>query len=406
MPTFLDTGKNYKWFVPTNVIFGSGAINQLADNLPECTNILIVTSNGQSAKKSGALDKVIAQLQDMVAGEDEKGNEVKIEYTIFNEIEPNPLKDTVMRGAQVAREKGCDLVLAIGGGSVMDAAKAICVMATNDGDLWDYVAFGTGKKQEPEYLGLPLVCITLTSGTGSESDTGAVITNPETNEKTAFFGEFPMLAICDPDLTKSVNPQFTAFQGFDALFHSTEVFIANSANLASDMVAKEAIRNIGGFLARAVKDGNDQEARERVAFASSLSSFSMNFGTCTSEHSLEHALSAYHQALPHGAGLIMISVAYYTHFIEKGCCPDRFVKMAKLLGNKDASEPMDFVAELKKLQEDCGVADLKMSDYGIQPDEFEKMAKNAMDCMGLLFPYDRVQLSVEDCVKIYQQSYK
>ena len=406
MPTFLDTGKNYKWFVPTNIIFGSGAINQLADNLPECTNILIVTSNGQSAQKSGALDKVIAQLQGMIAGVDEEGNKVKIEYTIFNEIEPNPLKDTVMRGAQVAREKGCDLVLAIGGGSVMDAAKAICIMATNDGDLWDYVTFGTGKKQWIEYLGLPLVCITLTSGTGSESDTGAVITNPETNEKTAFFGDFPILAICDPDLTKSVNPQFTAFQGFDALFHSTETFIANNANLASDMVAKEAIRNIGGFLARAVKDGNDQEARERVAFASSLSSFSMNFGGCTSEHSLEHALSAYHQSLPHGAGLIMISVAYYTHFIEKSVCPERFVKMAKLLGNKEASEPMDFITELKKLQEACGVADLKMSDYGIQPDEFEKMAKNAMDCMGFLFGLDRAQLSFDDCVKIYKQSYK
>lgn len=395
MPTFLETKKNYNWFIPTNIVFGSGAINQLASNMPFCEKVLIATSNGESAKKSGALDKVIQQLKFL-----------SIEYIIFSEIEANPLKNTVMKGAKFARDNGCDGVIAIGGGSVMDASKAICAMATNEGDLWDYVQLGTGKGKEMENPSLPLVCITLTSGTGSESDTGAVITNPDTNEKTAFFGDFPLLAICDPDLTKTVNPKFTAYQGFDALFHSVEVFIANTANLASDMVAKEAIKNIGGFLARAVKDGNDQEARERVAFASSLSSFAMNVGTCTSEHSLEHALSAYHQNLPHGAGLIMISVAYYTHFIEKGCCPDRFIKLAKMLGNKQATQPIDFIIELKRLQKECGVDDLKMSDYGIKPEEFTTMAQNAMDCMGLLFPCDRVELSIDDCVKIYKQSFK
>ena len=395
MPTFLKTGLKYKWFVPTNIIFGRGSINYFGENLPFRDNALIVTSNGQSAKQNGALDKVVNQL-----------DEIKVKYKIFNEIMANPTKDIVMKGSKIARDNNCNIVIAIGGGSVMDAAKGISSMATNEGDLWDYVDQGTGKGKIMPNLPLPLVCIPTTSGTGSESDAGAVITNTETNEKTAFFGMFPVLAICDPDLTFGINSKLTAYQGFDALFHSIEVFIAKTANLASDMVAKEAIKNIGTFLPKAVKNGNDTEARERVAFASSMSSFSMDLGSCTSEHSLEHAMSAYYPQLPHGAGLIMISIAYFTHFINKGCCHERFIKMAKLLGNKSATEPMDFITGLKKLQQECGVDDLRMSDYGIKNDDFEKMAKNAMNCMGMLFENDPVKLNVKDCVSIYQQSFK
>ena len=217
---------------------------------------------------------------------------------------------------------------------------------------------------------------------------------------------FPKLAIVDPELMCSVPPAFTAYQGFDALFHSTEGYISKNANLVSDMVAITAIENVGRYLAATVADGHDLSARERVAFGNWLSGVQMVVGTCTSEHSLEHALSAYHQDLPHGAGLIMISRAYYTHFINKGCCPERFVRMAKALGMEDATEPMDFVTALTRLQEACGVADLRMSDYGITPDEFETMARNAVSAMGFLFPADPVELSFEDCVEIYRASYK
>jgi len=132
----------------------------------------------------------------------------------------------------------------------------------------------------------------------------------------------------------------------------------------------------------------------------------MCVGACTSEHSLEHAMSAYHQNLPHGAGLIMISRAYFTHLIEKHVCDDRFIDMAKAMGMEGADKPMDFITMLVKLQEDCGVSNLKMSDYGIKPEEFETMAKNAKDTMGGLFMCDRTELSIEDCVAIYAASYK
>ena len=386
---------NFNFHVPVNLFFGRGELNNLHKRPLPGKKALVVISNGKSARANGYLDRLYEQL-------DKAG----VAYALFDKVEPNPLKSTIMAGAQAARENGCDFVVALGGGSVMDAGKAIAGMAVNDGDLWDYMPWGTGKAKEKQHKDLPLVCISTTAGTGSEIDTGAVITNPETNEKTAYFGEFPALSVVDPELMASVPPRQTAYQGFDALFHSTEAYIASSANLMSDMFARAAIENVGKYLARAVKDGNDEEAREGMAFANSMSGFVMCVGTCTSEHSLEHALSAYHQELPHGAGLIMISKAYYNHMIKAGVRGEKFVDMARFLGMKDAKEPADFLKALDKLQRDCGVDELKMSDYGIKPEEFAGMTANAKDCMALLFEFDPAPLGNEDCVAIYQASYK
>lgn len=389
--------QNYTMYVPTKTVFGSGTFSKLKDYLMPGKKALVVISCGKSTRANGYLAKLENQLKEMNIG-----------WTVFDEIEPNPLKTTVMRGGAAARENNCDFIVALGGGSVMDASKGIAVVAKNDGDLWDYIAAGTGKGKPIANKPLPIVAITTTAGTGSETDNGGVITNADTNEKTAILDDalFPVLAIVDPELTKSVPPKFTAYQGFDALFHSTESYISKAANPMSDMYALKAIESVGRYLARAVKDGNDLEAREHVSFGNTLSGSVMCVGSCTSEHSLEHALSAYHQQLPHGAGLIMISVAYYQHFIDKKCCDERFVDMAKALGMENAEKPQDFITALKKLQSDCGVADVKMSDYGITKEEFGKFADNAFSAMGFLFGADRVPLSKEDCVAIYEKSYR
>ena len=393
----METLHQFCYDVPTRTIFGAGSLNSLHRHPLPGKKALVVISNGKSTRANGYLDRTLKQLE--LAG---------VDSVVFDKVQANPLKDTVMEGGACARLHGCDFIVALGGGSCMDAAKAIALVATNDGDLWDYVQFGTGGKKPVEHDPLPLVAITTTAGTGSETDSGGVITNPDTHEKTAVFGHglFPKLAIVDPELMLSVPPRFTAYQGFDALFHSTEGYIAKSANLMSDMVAITAIENVGKYLAATVADGQALADRERVAFGNWLSGIQMVVGTCTSEHSLEHALSAYHQDLPHGAGLIMISIAYYSHFIRRGAQPERFVRMAQALGMPHASQPMDFITALSRLQEACGVADLKMSDYGITSDEFETMAHNAKSAMGWLFDADPLPLSIEDCVEIYRASYK
>jgi alcohol dehydrogenase len=394
----METNLNFNMMVPTKILFGAGQLNNLHTQTMPGKKALLLISNGKSTKENGYLARTEEQLK-----------KSGIEYTIFDQIEANPLKSTVMKGAAFARENRCDFIVALGGGSVIDASKAIAIMTTNDGDLWDYVHAGTGKALPVKNKLIPIVAITTTAGTGSEVDAWGVISNEETQEKIGVGGmndAFPVFSIVDPELMTTVPPLYTAYQGFDALFHSVEGYINKVANLMSDMYAITAIENVGRYLARAVKDGNDMEARTRVAFGNTLSGVVMVVGGTSSQHSLEHAMSAFHHKLPHGAGLIMLSKAYFTHFINKHVADNRFVQMAKTMGKEDAKEPMDFITVLAQLQKDCGVDHLKMSDYGITPDEFEALAVNAKETMTKLFAIDRIPLSIDDCVAIYKAAYK
>lgn len=388
----------YQFYVPTRTLFGCGVLNELHTQKMPGKKAMVVISNGQSMKRTGTLQRLLEQLE-----------KAEVEAVVFDRVQANPLRSTVMEGAAFARENGCDFIVALGGGSVMDASKAMAAMATNDGDVWEYMNGGTGGGKALVKKALPNICITTTAGTGSEADAWGVITNDETKEKIGFGGYdclFPVLAVVDPELMVSVPPKFTAYQGFDTLFHSTECYISRMHNPMGDMLALSAIENVGKYLVRAVRDGSDLEAREGLAFANNLAGQVMTVSCCTSEHSMEHAMSAYHQELPHGAGLIMISAAYYQHFVDQHACDDRFIDMARALGKKDANCPQDFVDTLVQLQQDCGVGDLKMSDFGIASDELDKLAVNARETMGGLFGADPKEVSHEDCVKIYQKAYQ
>lgn len=393
----MKTNLMYDMYVPTRVMFGVGMLNRLSEQPLPGKRALIVISNGKSTRANGYLARTEEQL-----------HKAGVETVVFAGATPNPTVSDVNAGAKAARENGCDFLIALGGGSVMDCSKGIAVMATNEGELWDYVTIGSGKGHPIAVRPLPIVAITTTAGTGSETDNSGVITKEDTFEK-AFIGDaslFPVLAIVDPELMATVPPAFTAYQGFDALFHSTEGYIAGGANLMSDMYALTAIEHLAKYLPRAVKDGKDMEARTHVAWGNTLSGAVMCLTLITSEHAMEHALSAYHPALPHGAGLIMISKAYYKYFIEHHACDERFVRMAQVMGMPEATKPEDFLTALTRLQEACGVADLKMSDYGIKPDELETLMRNSREVMGIMYTSDRVKMSDEDIVNVYKESYK
>lgn len=389
---------SFQMYVPTRFIFGNGGLNGLHQQALPGKKALLVISNGRSARESGALDRTEKQLRLAGAG-----------YVLYAGIGPNPDKASVMAGAAAARENGCDFIVALGGGSVMDAGKAIAMMAANSGDLWDYVSGGTGKGMPIEKKALPLVCITTTAGTGSEADPWGVVTNEDTHEKIGVGGYdclFPVLSIIDPELMRSVPPAFTAYQGFDTLFHAAESYISSFASIMSDMYARTAIENVGAYLARAVADGADMEAREHMAFANTIAEIVMTVSVTTAQHSLEQAMSGYYPSLPHGAGLIMLSKAFFSFFIEKHACDERFIQMAKALGMRDAERPEDFIIALSKLQADCGVSELKMSDYGITPEDFEKIAESARKTMGGLYAANPCELTDADCVEILRKSYR
>ena len=387
---------SYTRNIPTKVLFGAGKVKKLKEEVMPGKKALLVISNGKSVKENGALALVEQGLT--AAGAD---------YVIFDKIQANPLEPTIMEGVLCARENGCDFVVGLGGGSVLDSATIIsAIVPQKEGRVWDYVRGGTGGGKRLTEKPLPYIEITTSAGTGSEVDCWGVVTNPETHEKIGFQGGYAGLAIVDPELMLSVPPKFTAYQGFDALFHSVEGYLSKFCNEAAEMVELTAIQNIAEYLPRTVQNGADLEARTKVAFANTMSGYSMEVCSCVSQHAMEHALSGYHQELPHGAGLIMISEAYFSRWIKQHICDERFVSLAKAMGKANAKEPTDFIIALHGLMESCDVADLRMSDYNIHPEEFPRMTKDAKATMGGLFFCDRFELSDEDVIAIYKKSYR
>lgn len=387
---------SYLWNVPTKVLFGAGVVKKLHEEQLPGKQALLVISNGKSTRTNGSLAAVEAELAAAGVG-----------HVLFDQVSANPTDGCVQAGVDFGRANDVDFVIGLGGGSVMDAAKAMAaVIPQSGGRVWDYMAAGTSEHKPFTAPLLPFIAITTSAGTGSEVDAGSVITNLELQEKGALFSRCPLLAIVDPELMLTVPPKFTAYQGFDALFHNCEGYISKVRSEMSDMVEREAMRLIGRYLPIAVADGKNLEARTKVAFANTLGGYSMDVSTCTSEHALEHALSGAHPELPHGAGLIMISLAYYKFFVEKHACDDRFIDMAHALGMAEANKAEDFLTVLAKLQKECGVDQLKMSDYGIKPEEFPGMAALARRVLGMLFDLDPCPLTDADIVQIYQASYR
>lgn len=380
--------------IPTRILFGCGEIKKLATEKMPGKKAMIVISGGTSMKKYGYLDKVINYLK-----------ENNVESIVFDKILPNPIKQHVMEAAQLCRQEKCDMIVGLGGGSSIDSAKAIAIMACNEGDYWDYIPSGSGKGY-PVNKVLPVIAIPTTAGTGTEADPWTVITNEELNEKIGFGSQltYPYLSIIDPELMISIPPQLTAYQGFDAFFHAAEGFIANCATPVSDLYAIEAIRLLYKYLPVAVKDGRNLKARAKVAWASTLAGMVESTSSCISEHSMEHAMSAYYPQLPHGAGLIAISEAYFETF--RNDCMKRYMKMSEAMVGLKSNRPSDFIDALVRMQKECGVYGIKLSDWGLKAEDLPKMVQNARSTMGGLFTLDPRPLTDEEVLDIYHKSYK
>lgn len=380
--------------IPVRVLFGAGQLQELHNEKLPGTKALIATSNGTSVKKYGYLNQLEKELDLAGTG-----------YVLFDEIRPNPTNLNVMDGARKANENGCDFVIALGGGSVMDCAKCIALMMTNSGDIWDYSFSAAGGKKNPEKAAAPIVAITTSAGTGSEVDMASVITNDDTQEKTGIFfpSMFPTLSVVDSNLMMSVPPKFTAYQGMDAFFHASESVINKNEHPMGEMFALKAIELIAKYLPIAYKDGSDREARSYVALANTLAGYYM---LCTSEHTMEHVMGSYHDDLVHGAGLIMIAHAYFDFFAERKAAEEPMIKMAKAMGIENASSGKDFIKALDDLIAAVGCSDLRMSDAGITKEELKKYPKHVHEVLGGDITADPLPLSDDDYLAIYEESWK
>jgi alcohol dehydrogenase len=384
----------FDFYMPAKVLFGAGKLQSLHKEALPGKKALIATTNGTSTKKYGYLAAVEKELD--LAG---------VSYELFDQVRPNPTSDNVMDGAALAKKTGCDFVIALGGGSVMDCSKCIALMMTNDGDIWDYSLSVEGGKKDAAHKAAPIVAITTSAGTGSEVDMAAVITNEKTQEKTGIFfaSMFPTLSVVDSNLMMSVPPKFTAYQGMDAFYHAAESVINKNEHPMGEMFALKAIELIAKYLPVAYKDGSNKEARSYVALANTLAGYYM---LCTSQHTMEHVMGGYHDDLVHGAGLIMISHAYFDFFAERKAAEEPMIKMAKAMGVENPTSGKDFIRALDHLIASVGCADLKMSDAGITKEELKKYPKRVHEVLGGDITADPLPLSDADYLAIYEESYR
>lgn len=385
---------NFQFFMPTKVLFGPGQLKNLHLEQMPGKKALIVTSCGTSTKKFGYLATLENELK--LTGSD---------YVLFDQVRPNPTRENVMDGAALAKENGCDFVVALGGGSTIDCAKCIALMMVNDGDLWDYSFTAKGGKKPFANRAVPLVAITTNAGTGTEVDMFSVISDDVKEEKTGIFdiSMFPTISVVDSELMESVPPTFTAYQGMDAFFHAAESVINKNEHPMGEMFALKAIELIAKYLPRAYKNGADKEARAYMALANSLAGYYM---LCTSQHTMEHSLGSYHPELAHGAGLIMISHEYFNFFAERKAAEEQMIKMAKAMGVENATSGKDFIKALDRLIEQVGCADLRMSDHGIKYEELPQVTAHIHEVLGGDCSADPLLLSDEDYLGIFQRCYK
>lgn len=384
---------NFDFYMPTKVLFGPGRLNDLHLQILPGKKALIVTSQGKSVKKYGYLQRVQNEL-----------DLAQVEYILFDQIRPNPTVENVMDGVQMAKNHGCDFVLALGGGSVMDCSKCIALMMENVGDIWDFSQSQHGKKQVPTHNAAPLVCITTSAGTASEVDMGAVISNDTMKEKSAIMhiSMFPVLSIVDSDLMMSVPPKLTAYQGMDAFFHASETVINKNVHPMAEMFALKTIELVTKYLPIAYRDGDNQEARAYLALANSLAGYYM---MCTSAHTMEHVMGSFHENLIHGAGLIEIAHAYYDYFASRQAAEIPMMKMAKAMGMKNVTNGQDFIKALDLLIEDIGCADLKMSNEGITKEEINLYPSKIHEVLGGDITADPLPLSDDDYLEIYTNAF-
>jgi len=381
---------SFNYYMPTRILFGPGKLAEVADTpfFPG-TRALVVVGAGGSMKRSGALDRLISHLGRRGMG-----------AAVYSGITPNPLAGQVDAAAALARDDGCDVVVGLGGGSCVDAAKSIALMAVNEGRYWDYVPRGTGGRRHYRNRPLPIVAIPTTAGTGSEADPWSVITRPETREKMGYgtADTFATLAIVDPELTLTLPPDQTAYTGMDAFFHATETCLATVSQPASHLLSLEAVRIIDAFLPGAVRNGADIAARVQVAWAATAAGICQALSANLVHHVLEHAVSAFKPEVPHGLGLVMLSRAFFG--LLESRVPERFADLAAVLRADDGT----FTSGLTGLIDRCGLSGERLSGWGFTGADVPDLTQNVYDTVGRHFDITPARLTREDVAGVFESS--
>lgn len=352
----------YYFQIPTQIVYGRDSVRQLGD-LARKYNVskaLVVTDPGVAG--SGVLDQVLTQLRPS-----------KIEWTVFDQVEVNPTVQTADLATDLYKQEGCNGVIALGGGSPLDAGKAVGVLAANPGKAMDYL--GIDKVKFPS---APVIAIPTTAGTAAEITDVTVLTDPAKRAKIGLRSPYvaPRLALLDPVLTLGLPPAPTRDSGLDALTHAVEAFICVNAWAASDALTLKAIELIGRYLRTAVHNGKDLEARDGMLTASLLAGMAFHNTKLTLVHAITGPLGGAFN-LPHGA-INAIILPHAMEFILPGAV-DKYVQIAAALGEKVDGISRRAAAEkavsaVKQLSQDVGLP-AGLSFYGVKDEDLPPLSK-------------------------------
>ena len=325
----------FSYFLPVHIQFGWDKVDSVADFAKPYGNKALIVTGRTSAKKSGLYDRVTAKL-----------DAAHIEHVLFDQVDANPLTTTALDGAALAKSESCDMVIAIGGGSIMDCAKGIAFMSVNEGDINDYIF-----NRKTSDKALPLIVIPTTCGTGSEGNGFGVLTNPETGDKKSLRCNaiVPKVSIVDPAVMGTMPPHVLASVGFDALCHNIEAYTSKTAQPFTDALAHYAVTLLAQYLVplykhvKAMAEGKSAvlnetqltKAWESVTLASTIGGMVINTAGVTLAHGMEHPASGL-KDITHGVGLAVIEPVAVEYTWSAN--PDKFATLARIFNYGDGSE--------------------------------------------------------------------
>ena len=360
---------DFMYNTPTTLVFGKGVVKGLPEVLARYGKTVLMTYGGGSIKKMGLYDEVKALLKDFTVVE-------------LSDIEPNPKYDpSVVTGARLCKEHNVDVILSVGGGSVLDCSKAISVCAKYDGEGWDLIS---GKVKAK--AAVPIVDVLTLAATGSEYDSGCVISNTALSDKRGYLDPlmFPAVSFLDPTYTFSVSPWQTACGTADAINHVLEQFFSRPSSLFNDGIMISAIRSLMTNVKVALKDPTNYDARSELMYVCSWGCNGILANGAGYSgwpmHSIEHALSAYFD-ITHGAGLAIITPRWMKEILSEKTV-ERFVTLGTSLFGFDRSLS-DFDMAEKVIRafydffESTGIP-MHLGELGVKADKIEEMADHIL----------------------------
>jgi len=372
--------------MPARLYFGSGEINNLKliiDEYLKADNPVLITDNG--ILRAGLLDKILPQLPGI---------------KVFDEVEANPKSDTINRLADKIRELAPDLVIGFGGGSPLDAGKALALLGTNNGSIEEYEGKEKYKNDPLPFLAIPTTC-----GTGSEVTWVSVITDVNRKFKMSIKGPkmYPAVSIVDPDLIKTLPSDIIASTGLDALTHAVEAYLSKPATLITDTHAVKAVRLILSSIEEAYDDiKNHHVHRENLMFGSTIAGFAFGNSDVTAVHCISESIGALYD-IPHGVA----NSIFLPHVLSYNL-PDCFEKMATLARKTGIKQKEDmraarsFILEIQNMSKRLGIPLFK--DLKIGKDQFEKISRMSFENNST--PSNPRKLKREDYLKILENAYE